>query len=120
LISEGLQPAELGWGSHERHFPADAMRHKSGCRASIYLKRPGAGTRVRSWAPWAGAFHGFLVTHSESISIADYLSLGDGNEPDYRPTVHYAYHPCDDAVLSLHEMAGSSRTFALSSTRGRR
>jgi len=24
----------------------------------------------------------------------------------YRPTVHYAYHPCDDAVLSLHELAG--------------
>jgi homospermidine synthase len=24
----------------------------------------------------------------------------------YRPTVHYAYHPCDDAVLSLHEFAG--------------
>ena len=25
----------------------------------------------------------------------------------YRPTCHYAYHPCDDAVLSLHEMAGA-------------
>lgn len=24
----------------------------------------------------------------------------------YRPTVHYAYHPCDDAVASLHELAG--------------
>ena len=24
----------------------------------------------------------------------------------YRPTVHYAYHPCDDAVLSLHEFCG--------------
>ena len=24
----------------------------------------------------------------------------------YRPTVHYAYHPCDDAVLSVHEFAG--------------
>jgi homospermidine synthase len=26
----------------------------------------------------------------------------------YRPTVHYAYHPCDDAVLSLHEFAGKN------------
>ena len=26
----------------------------------------------------------------------------------YRPTCHYAYHPCDDAVLSLHEMAGNA------------
>jgi homospermidine synthase len=24
--------------------------------------------------------------------------------PDYRSTVHYAYHPCDDAVLSVHEL----------------
>ena len=26
----------------------------------------------------------------------------------YRPTCHYAYHPCDDAVLSLHEFAGKN------------
>ncbi len=25
----------------------------------------------------------------------------------YRPTCHYAYHPADDAVLSLHEMFGA-------------
>jgi len=49
--------------------------------------------------------HGFLITHGESISIADYLTLGDPAHPHYRPTVHYAYHPCDDAVLSLHELA---------------
>lgn len=24
----------------------------------------------------------------------------------YRPTAHYACHPCDDAILSLHELAG--------------
>ena len=26
----------------------------------------------------------------------------------YRPTCHYAYHPCDDAVLSNHEMGGKN------------
>jgi hypothetical protein len=26
----------------------------------------------------------------------------------YRPTVHYVYHPCDDAVKSLHELAGKN------------
>jgi homospermidine synthase len=49
-----------------------------------------------------------LITHGESISIADYLTLGDGSAPRYRPTCHYAYHPCDDAVLSLHECAGKN------------
>jgi homospermidine synthase len=106
FVNEGCQPAELGWGSHERHFPRDGARHAAGSRAAIYLLRPGASTRVRSWTPLAGALHGFLITHGESISIADYLTLGDDPvQPEYRPTVHYAYHPCDDAVLSLHELA---------------
>jgi homospermidine synthase len=106
FVDEGTQPAELGWGSHEKHFPPDGARHETGCRSAIYLNRPGASTRVRSWAPLAGPFHGFLITHAESISIADHLTLGDPARPSYRPTVHYAYHPCDDAVLSLHELAG--------------
>ena len=29
FVSEGAQPAELGWGTHERHFPADGGRHKA-------------------------------------------------------------------------------------------
>jgi homospermidine synthase len=106
FVGEGLQPAELGWGTHERHFPPDGWRHDGGCRAAIYLERPGASTRVRSWTPAAGAQHAFLITHAEAISIADHLTLGDPQQPAYRPTVHYAYHPCNDAVLSVHELAG--------------
>jgi homospermidine synthase len=106
--SEGSQPAELGWGTHERHFPADGRRHDSGSQAAIYLLRPGAGTRVRSWTPLEGPYLGFLITHGESISIADYLTVRDGSAARYRPTCHYAYHPCDDAVLSLHELAGKN------------
>ena len=37
FISEGLQPAELGWGTHEKWMPANARRHKTGCGAAIYL-----------------------------------------------------------------------------------
>jgi homospermidine synthase len=111
FFSEGSQPAELGWGTHERHFPADGRQHDFGGRAAIYLLRPGAATRVRSWTPLEGPYHGFLITHGESISIADYLTRRDGEAVHYRPTCHYAYHPCDDAVLSLHELAG--KNFAL-------
>jgi homospermidine synthase len=108
FISEGSQPAELGWGTHERHFPADGRRHGFGSDAAIYLLRPGAATRVRSWTPLEGPYHGFLITHGESISIADHLTLRDGARVLSRPTCHYAYHPCDDAVLSLHEFAGNN------------
>jgi homospermidine synthase len=108
FVGEGCQPAELGWGSHERDFPPDGRRHAFGGGAAIYLERPGAGTRVRTWTPLEGPFHGFLVTHNESISIADYFTVANGDGVKYRPTVHYAYHPCDDAVLSLHELAGKN------------
>ncbi|HEX8828356.1 MAG TPA: saccharopine dehydrogenase C-terminal domain-containing protein [Xanthobacteraceae bacterium] len=106
FISEGLQPSELGWGTHEKTMPPGAHHHDFGCGAAIYLTRPGAGTRVRSWTPTAQAQLAFMVTHNESISIADYFTLRENGKLVYRPTCHYAYHPCDDAVLSLDEMAG--------------
>jgi len=108
FVSEGSQPAELGWGTHERHFPEDGARHDFGSGAAIYLLRPGAGTRVRSWTPLEGPYIGFLITHNESISTADYFTLRDGDTVRYRPTCHYAYHPCDDAVLSVHEFGGKN------------
>ena len=107
FLSEGLQPAELGWGTHEKSLPVGGFSHTFGCGAAIYLMRPGAGTRIRSWTPTAGPQHGWMITHNESISIADYFTLRKGDEVVYRPTCHYAYRPCDDAVLSLDELAGA-------------
>ena len=106
FVSEGCQPAEMGWGSHEKNFPRDGKRHDAGCMAAIYLTQPGAGTRVRTWTPKAGHFYGFCITHSEAISIADYYTVREGASVAYRPTAHYAYHPSDSAVMSVHELAG--------------
>jgi homospermidine synthase len=109
FVGEGNQPAELGWGSHEKGLPPDGKRHDFGCDAAIYLMRPGASTRVRSWTPLEGPMHGFLITHNEAISIADYYTVRDAaGAAVHRPTCHYAYHPCDDAVLSVHELAGKN------------
>ncbi|MCO6427942.1 homospermidine synthase [Nitrosomonas communis] len=108
FVSEGIQPAELGWGSHEKYEPADGKHHDFGCDAAIYLMRPGVQTQVYGWTPLQGAYRGFLITHSESISLADYLTVKEGNKLCYRPTVYYAYHPCDAAVLSLHEFNGKN------------
>lgn len=108
FVSEGMQPAELGWGTHEKHFPLDGARHDFGCGAGIYLKRPGLSTQVRTWTPKEGPFHGFIITHNEAISVADYLTVRQGRKVVYRPTVHYAYHPCDQAILSMHETVGKN------------
>jgi homospermidine synthase len=77
-------------------------KHKQRLQAAIYLEQPGANTRVRTWCPTPGAQYGFLVTHNESISIADFFTVYSkkGKIPKYRPTCHYAYHPANDAVLS--------------------
>ncbi len=106
FVSEGMQPAELGWGTFEKWLPDNGRNHETGCQAAVYLQQPGANTKVRSWCPTPGAQYGRLVTHNESISIADYFTVGKGRNAEYRPTCHYAYHPCNDAVLSLEEMFG--------------
>lgn len=108
LVGESLQPAELGWGSHERHFPEDGGRHNYGDQSAIFLKRPGGAVRVRTWLPLAGPQIGYLITHNESISLASYLTIGSGENPIYRPTVHYAYRPCDDTILSMQELQDRS------------
>ncbi len=108
FISEGMQPAELGWGTHEKWMPKNARKQKKGNKAAIFLEQPGANTRVRTWCPTPGPQYGFLVTHNESISIADFFTVRDKKgKVTYRPTCHYAYHPANDAVLSLHEMFGN-------------
>ena len=106
FVSEASQPAELGWGSHERNFPRDGRRHDFGCGSAIHLAQPGVATRVRSWTPLQGPYHGFLITHAEAISISDFLTLRKDSQVLYRPTVHYAYLPSDAAVLSAHEFCG--------------
>jgi len=111
FCGESLQPAELGWGTHERNWPQDGREYGFGCGAAIYLDRPGVATRVRSWVPFEGPFHGWLISHGEAISIPDYLTLRENGKIVYRPTCHYAYHPCDDAVLSLHEFGGNGWHF---------
>jgi homospermidine synthase len=109
FVSEGLQPAELGWGTHEKWMPKNAKKHKHGSKAAIYLEQPGANTRVRSWCPTPGPQYGFLVTHNEAISIADFFTVrSKKGKVHYRPTCHYAYHPCNDAVLSMHEIFGAA------------
>lgn len=111
FAGESLQPAELGWGTHERHWPHDGREFGFGCGAAIYLNRTGASTRVRTWTPLEGTFFGYLISHSESTSIPDYFSVRERDRVVYRPTCHYAYHPCDDAVLSMHEFNGNNYRF---------
>lgn len=108
FISEGNQPAEMGWGTHEKSLPEGGELLESGGARAVILPQRGASVRVRTWTPLEGPFHAFLITHNEAVSLNEYLTVWENEKAVYRPTVHYAYHPCDDAVLSLHELAGKN------------
>lgn len=43
-----------------------------------------------------------VIRHGEAFSISDRLTTyGTNGKVNYRPTVHYAYLPCEDAIRSL-------------------
>ena len=122
FVSEGMQPAELGWGTHEKWMPDDATHARRGLRGRDL---PAAARRQHARAfldPDAAAPIRLPRHPQQSISIADYFTVRDGQQGGYRPTCHYAYHPCNDAVLSLHEMLAAAvrcRRATTSSTRTR-
>jgi homospermidine synthase len=101
---EGVAPAEMGWGTHERRLPPNAHVHHDGPCNQICLAQMGMNTYVRSWVPLGGEIIGMVVRHGEAFTICDHLTVWDANRPIYRPTVHYAYLPTDAAIASLHEL----------------
>lgn len=100
---EGVAPAEMGWGTHERRLPPGAHAHTYGPCNQICLAQMGVNTLVRSWVPM-GEIIGMVVRHGEAFTISDHLTVWDAGAPIYRPTVHYAYLPADAALASLHEL----------------
>ena len=103
LYEEGVAPAELGWGTHERRMPEGAYLHQHGPSTQLALASMGIDTWVRSWTP-LGEIHGMVIRHGEAFTIADHLTVWDNDRAVYRPTVHYAYCPTDSALASVHEL----------------
>lgn len=102
---EGIAPAEMGWGTHERHLPANAWTYDYGPGNQICLSEMGMNTHVRSWVPIHGEIVGMVIRHGEAFTISDHLTVRDvAGRALYRPTVHYAYHPANVAIASLWEL----------------
>jgi homospermidine synthase len=103
FYEEGVAPAELGWGTHERTLPANAYEHPSGPKNQIAIAQPGASTWVRSWVP-NFEIQGMVIRHGEAFTISDHLSVAENGKTIYRPTVHYAYCPSNEAIVSMKEL----------------
>src|SRR5258708_7460915 len=102
---EGTTTSELGWGTHEKQLPQYAYRHKNGPKNQICIARMGINTWVRTWVP-NYSIQGMVVRHGEAFTISDKLTVWKHGKAVYRPTMHYAYCPCDEAIASLNEMRG--------------
>ena len=103
FFEEGVAPAELGWGTHEKYVPEGAFFHETGPQNQICLRSIGMRTWVHSWVP-CGEITGMVIRHGEAFSISDRLTVRENGKAVYRPTVHYAYRPSDSAINSLHEL----------------
>ena len=107
FYEEGVAPAEMGWGTHERTLPPLAMLHAGeGPLNQICLARMAHKTLVRSTVP-SGPIVGMVIRHGEAFTICDHLTVWDGARAAYRPTVHYAYCPADVAWASFVELEGN-------------
>jgi len=112
LITECLQPAELGWGTHETEMPRGAKNNGY----AIEMLEQGRSVRVKSWSPNYLEFSAYLLTHNEALSISEYLTIGNPENPTYRPTVYYAYEPCDQTLNSMQLLDPASKATAFRKT----
>ena len=105
LIEEGTAPAEMGWGTHEKELPQYAQVPPTGPKNGILLAQMGMNTWVRSWIP-DQEIVGMVIRHGEAYGISERWTVWKDGSALYRPTVHYAYMPCDATVASIHELRG--------------
>ena len=114
LWEEGITTAEMGWGTHEKQLPPLTYEHADGPRNQICLARMGINIWVVSWVP-RYSIRGMVIRHGEAFTISDRLTVWEDGKAIYRPTVYYAYCPCDCAIVSLEELRG--RDYELQSSR---
>jgi homospermidine synthase len=105
LHEEGTAPAEIGWGTHEKELPEYAHLPPAGPKNGIMLAKMGLNTWVRSWLPHQEIV-GMVIRHGEAFGISDRWTVWKDGKAIYRPTVHYAYMPCDATIASIHELRG--------------
>lgn len=97
---ESMCLSEFAWGTHEYPLPINALTFDYGPANLICLRERGMNTLMRSWVP-SGELTGMMIAHGETYSISEHLSIYDGDELLYRPTVCFVYRPSEEAVGSL-------------------
>jgi len=95
LIDEGLEPAEIVVGTHEKNIPFAMNNVNFAISQLAVIKGPGHKIKFTSYVPEKidkngnvkfTEIKGTCVHHGEGISMNRYIG-----RDDYSPTMHYAY-----------------------------
>lgn len=97
LLEEGCDPAQAGWGSHEKTVPSDGVLLEP---QQIAFHTPAYQKYHASYVPHQ-EIRGVIIPHGEAITVNKILTIDD-----YSPTVHYVYQVCKQAraLLDKHTL----------------
>jgi homospermidine synthase len=106
LITEGIEPAEIQIGTHEKILPFEYKNISQPIPQLITTKKAGMDIQMKSIVPLKIDDNGNIeftfikgrcIHHGEGISLNRYLGSFD-----YSPTMHYVYqlNPMTDKLLS--------------------
>jgi homospermidine synthase len=95
LLEEGLEPAQAGWGSHEKTIPADGELIG---KSQIAFHTPAYKKYHLSYVPDQEII-GMVIPHGEAITLNQALKVGE-----YSPTVHYVYRVCKQTKAIMDKM----------------
>ena len=97
---EMLSEATINIGTNEKCDPKKECKMIDYKNGFLEFKDIAIDTMAKTYYP-KGRFEGFVVPHEETITIAKYLEVKEGEEVIYRPTVLFIYSPCDYAISYL-------------------
>lgn len=105
MMDESSEPSHVPLGTHEpaepiANRPGSTVRLDPGAPPTWFSGNFAGNNTVRSWNPVCHNFLGNLIPHDETFSMCRYFSPADGS---YRPTLYFAYQPCNDAILSQRD-----------------
>ncbi len=105
LAEEAIAPAELGWGTHEV-LKEGVYTYSVGPKNQVCFASRGWNTHIESYTPVNGNFMASCIRHEEAYSLSEYFTdySSSTSKVIYRPTVYYAYLPCDQCVASMQEL----------------
>ena len=97
---EMLSEATINIGTNEKYDSKKECKMIDYKNGFLEFKDIAIDTMAKTYYP-KGRFEGFVVPHEETITIAKYLEVKEGEEVIYRPTVLFIYSPCDYAISYL-------------------